>query len=181
MRLRLFLPTAMLLLAAGAAGAQIPSITIFGGASMPTGDAGDALNTGWVAGAAMDMHMPVTPFGVRLEGSYTRYGVQGLSGTGVTANTSDLGVNLNLVMSMPTPVIKPYITAGPSYSNLKVSASDGTNSASQSEGHYGFNVGGGIDFGLAGLGARVDLRYKHISTGDGSKYTSIPLTFGIRF
>jgi opacity protein-like surface antigen len=185
MRHRLLVPAVLLLFVAGSAGAQIVpkplSFTIFGGAAMPTGDAGDALNTGWLGGLAMDMHMPAMPLGVRLEGSYARYGVQGLSGTGIDAHTSDLGVNLNLVMSMPTPVVKPYLTAGPSMSNLKVSASDGTNSDSASESHFGFNLGGGVDFGLGGLGARVDLRYKRISTGDGNSFQSIPLTFGIRF
>jgi len=185
MRNRLLVPAMLLLFAAGSAGAQVTkplSFTIFGGAVMPTGDAGDVLNTGWTAGGALDLSVPASPFGARLEGSYTRFGVQGLSGTGVDANTSDLGFNLNLVMTVAnTGLVKPYLTAGPSFSNLKVSASDGTTSQSDSESHWGFNAGGGIDFGLGGLGARVDLRYKHISTGDGSSYTSIPLTFGIRF
>ena len=109
MRNRLLVPAALLLFVAGSAGAQIVpkplSFTIFGGAAMPTGDAGDAFNTGWLGGLAMDMHMPATPLGVRLEGSYSRFGVQGLSGTGIDAHASDLGVNLNLVMSMPTPVV----------------------------------------------------------------------------
>ena len=185
MRNRLFLPAALLLLAAGSAGAQmVPkplSFTIFGGAALPTGDAGDAFNTGWLGGAALDLHMPTTPLGVRFEGSYARFGVQGLSGTGIDAHASDLGFNLNLVLGMATPAVKPYLTAGPSMSNLKVSASDGTTSDSASETHFGFNLGGGIDFGLGGLGARVDLRYKRISTGDGDSFQTIPLTFGIRF
>lgn len=181
MRIRLLVPVAMLLLAAGAAGAQIPSITLFGGAVKPTGDAGNSLNTGWTLGAAMDMHAPLTPLGLRLEGGYARYGVQGLSGTGVTAHTSDLGANLNLVMTVVNAVVvKPYLTAGPSYSHLTVSANDGTTTSSDSQGKFGFNAGGGIDFGLGGLGARLDLRYKRISTS-GSAFTTIPLTFGIRF
>lgn len=182
MRNRLLVPAALLLLfAAGSAGAQLPSFTLFGGAVMPTGDAGDALNTGWTAGAALDMHVPVTPFGFRVEGAYARYGVQGLSGSGITAHTSDLGVNANVVMTVVNAgLVKPYLTAGPSWSNIKVSASDGTSSGSDSESKFGFNAGGGIDFGLGGLGARIDLRYKRISTS-GSAFTTIPLTFGIRF
>ena len=185
MRNRLLVPAALLLFVAGSAGAQLVpkplSFTIFGGAAMPTGDAGNALNTGWLGGVAMDLHVPVMPLGVRLEGSYARFGVQGLSGTGVTAHTSDLGINLNRVMTVINAgLVKPYLTAGPSFSSLKVSASDGTNSDSAAESHYGFNAGGGVDFGLGGLGARVDLRYKRIST-NGSAFTTIPLTFGIRF
>jgi len=180
MRIRLLAPVAMLLLAAGAAGAQIPSITLFGGAVMPTGDAGNALNAGFTAGAALDMHVPVMPLGVRVEGSYSRFGLQGLA-SGVSANSSDLGVNLNAVMTLVhLPLMKPYITAGPSYSNLKLSASDGTTSGSQSEGHFGYNAGGGLDFGLGPIGMRLDVRYKHISV-DGGSWTSVPMTVGFRF
>ena len=181
MRSRLLVPVAMLLLLAGSAGAQLPSITLFGGAAVPTGDAGDGLNTGFTVGGALDLHMPATPFGARLEGTYARFGVKGLSGSGVTAHASDAGANLNVVMTLVNAVIvKPYITAGPSYSNLKLSASNGTSSGSSSENHFGFNAGGGIDFGLGPLGARLDLRYKRISANGGS-WTSVPLTFGIRF
>lgn len=181
MRIRLLVPVAMLLLAVGTAGAQIPSITLFGGAVMPTGDAGDGLNAGFTAGAALDMHVPATPFGVRAEGSYSRFGLQGLAGSGIDAHTSDLGFNLNAVMTiLPLPLIKPYITAGPSYSNLKVSASDGTNSGSESEGHWGYNAGAGLDFGVGPIGMRLDVRYKHISV-DGGSWTSVPMTLGFRF
>jgi hypothetical protein len=185
MRNRLLVPALFLLFAAGSAGAQVVkplSFTVFGGAVMPTGDSSDGLNTGWTAGGALDLSVPASPFGARLEGSYSRFGVQGLGGTGIDAHASDLGFNLNLVMTVAnTGLVKPYLTAGPSFSNLKVSASDGTTSDSASESHWGFNAGGGIDFGLGGLGARVDLRYKYISTGDGNNFTTIPLTFGIRF
>jgi len=180
MRIRLLVPVAMLLLAAGAAGAQIPSITLFGGAVMPTGDAGNGLNAGFTAGAALDMHMPATPFGVRAEGSYSRFGLQDLP-TGVTANTSDVGFNLNAVMTvLNLGLLKPYITAGPSYSKLKLSASDGTNSGSDSQSHWGYNAGGGLDFGLGPIGMRLDVRYKHISV-DGGSWTSVPMTVGFRF
>ena len=181
MRIRLFVPVAMLLLAAGSAGAQIPSITLFGGAVVPTGDAGDGLNAGFIAGAALDMHMPATPFGLRAEGSYSRFGLQGITGSGVDAHTSDLGFNLNAVMTLVSlPLIKPYITAGPSYSSLKFSGTDGTTSVSGSEGHWGYNAGGGIDFGIGPIGMRMDVRYKHISV-DGGSWTSVPLTLGFRF
>lgn len=180
MRIRLLVPVAMLLLAAGTAGAQIPSITLFGGAVMPTGDASNGLNAGFTVGGALDMHVPVMPLGLRAEGSYSRFGLQNLP-AGVTGNTSDLGFNLNAVLTiLPLPLFHPYITAGPSYSNLKVSGSDGTNSSSASEGHWGYNAGGGIDFGLGPIGMRLDARYKHISV-NGSSWTSVPLTLGFRF
>ena len=173
MRIRHLLPVAMLLLAAGSAGAQMPSITVFGGAVMPTGDAGNSLNAGLTGGAALDVHMPVLPLGLRVEGSYSRFGLSNLP-SGVSANTTDIGFNANAVMTiLPLPLFHPYITAGPSYSNLKVSGSDG-------EGHWGYNAGGGLDFGLGPIGMRLDVRYKHISV-DGGSWTSVPMTVGFRF
>lgn len=180
MRIRTLLPVAMLLLAAGSAGAQIPSITLFGGAVMPTGDAGGGLNTGLTAGAALDMHVPVMPLGLRVEGAYSRFALSDLP-SGVSANTSDVGFNVNAVMTLiHLPLMKPYITAGPSYSHLKLSASNGTDGGSASENHWGYNAGGGLDFGLGPIGMRLDVRYKHISV-DGGSWTSVPMTVGFRF
>ena len=91
MRIKLLVPAALLLLAAGAAGAQIPSITVFGGAVMPTGDAGNGLNAGLTGGVALDTHMPVLPLGLRVEGSYSRFAFSNLP-TGISAIQSDMGV-----------------------------------------------------------------------------------------
>lgn len=159
------------------------SFTVFAGAAIPVGDGADNVNTGFTVGGAADLRAPATPLGARLEGSYSRYGAKGLSGTGISGHVSDLGANLNLVlwmpMSIPSP-ITPYLTAGPSFSRLEGSVTDGSASFSRTENHWGFNVGGGIDVGLGGLAVRIDARYKRISTDD-SPYQSIPVTFGLRF
>ncbi len=159
------------------------SFTVFAGAAIPVGNGSNDVNTGYTIGAAADLHVPATPLGGRLEGSYSSYGAKGLSGTGVSAKFNDLGANLNLVLLMPMSIpspITPYLTAGPSFSRLAVSVSNGNSSLSQTESHWGFNVGGGVDVGIGALAVRIDARYKRIST-DGDPYQSIPVTFGIRF
>ena len=58
----------------GAARAQISNplkFTLFGGAGLPVGDSGDQLNTGYTIGGALDFRVPLSPFGVRGELTYS--------------------------------------------------------------------------------------------------------------
>lgn len=161
------------------------SFAVYGGASVPMGDASDAFNTGYTVGGSMDLRAPVAPFGLRAEVGYGSLGMKGVP-SGASAKTTDLGGNLNLVTWMPSVIVAPYITAGASYSRLGVTASDGTTSATVTENHFGFNAGAGLDFPLGPIAARVDIRYKQISlgkdeNGNSSSIKTVPLTFGIRF
>lgn len=162
------------------------SFAVYGGASVPMGDASDAFNTGYTVGGSMDLRAPMMPFGLRGELGYSSMSMKGLSGTGASAKTTDLGGNLNLVTWMPSVIVKPYLTAGGSYSRIGASATDGETTLSGSENHFGFNAGGGIDFPLGPIPARIDIRYKQISMGKDDQGNSatlktVPLTFGIRF
>ena len=159
------------------------SFTVFGGAAIPVGEGAGNINTGYTVGAAADLHVPASVIGVRLEGLYANYGAKGLSGTGVSANATDLGANLNLVLRVPINVsspITPYLTAGPSFSRIKGSVNQGNSSFSVTENHWGFNAGGGVDIGIGALALRLDARYKRISTNEDA-YQSVPVTVGIRF
>ena len=111
------------------------------------------------------------------------FGAKGLSGTGISARGSDLGANLNAVLWIPTGVplpLHPYLAAGPSYSRLALNASQGSNSFSNTQNHWGFNAGGGMDVWLGLVTLRIDARYKRISTDDDT-FQSVPVTIGIRF
>ncbi|MEO5814300.1 MAG: outer membrane beta-barrel protein [Gemmatimonadaceae bacterium] len=159
------------------------SFTVFAGASIPIGDSSDGLNTGYTIGAAADLRAPATPLGGRLEGSYSNWGAKGLAGSGLSADASEFGANLNLVLWFPMTAptsISPYVTAGPSFSRFKGTVSSGGASFSQTENHWGFNAGGGVDIAIGELAVRVDARYKRIS-GDNGNFQSIPVTFGVRF
>jgi opacity protein-like surface antigen len=155
--------------------------TIFGGAALPVGDTQDAVKTGYTVGGALDFRVPLSPIGFRGEVVYSALDVKGLGGTGVDADVSDLGANANVVFWLPNPTpVRPYFTGGPSYSRLKGTFSGGGISESESENHWGFNVGAGLQFALGDLGTRLDVRYRRISAEDGS-FSIIPITFGVTF
>lgn len=156
--------------------------TIFGGAALPSGDASDALKTGYTLGGAVDLRAPLMPVGLRGELVYSSLNAKDTGGAG-SASMTDFGGNLNAVLALPsagTPVTF-YVTGGPSLSRIEAKASDSGVNVSVSENHFGFNVGGGIDFALGGLGTRFDVRYKQISLGDGDNFKTVPITFGITF
>ena len=155
--------------------------TVFGGVALPTGDTGDGVNTGYDVGGAVDYQVPLSPLGIRGELTYASFGAKDETGVD-DADLSDLGINANVVLRMPNPgsPVRPYLTAGPSFGRIKVSASSGDVDVSASENHFGFNIGGGIDFALGGLGTRLDARHRRISV-DGGSIQYIPITFGITF
>jgi opacity protein-like surface antigen len=158
----------------GTSQAQISNplkFTIFAGAALPVGDTQDAVKTGYTIGGALDFRVPLSPIGVRGEVLYSGFDSKLSDESG-----SDLGFNTNVVAWLPVPtggLIQPYLTAGPSFSRL-----DG--SSSEAENKWGFNAGGGLQFALGGLGTRLDVRYRRIST-EGSSFQYIPITFGVTF
>ena len=148
------------------------SFTVFGGASVPTGDAADAFNTGYTVGGAMDLRA-MSPFGLRAEAAYSSMSFKGAPA--ISGKTTDVGGNLNAVLWTPSAgMLSPYLTAGGSYAHYNFG--EGV----PSEGHYGFNAGAGLDFSM-GLPARVDIRYLQISGDNGASFKTVPITFGLRF
>jgi opacity protein-like surface antigen len=162
--------------------------TVFGGAALPTGDLKDDADVGYTVGAAVDYRVPLTPLGFRAEGNYSSFDAKDTGGA-EDASLSDLGLNANVVFWLPNAgsPMRAYLTGGPSYSRIKVSASSGSVDLSASDNNWGFNVGGGIDFPLGALSTRLDVRYKRISSdnffgsGETGTVQYIPITFGITF
>ena len=150
------------------------SFAVFGGASMPTGDASDAFNTGYTVGGAMDLRNS-SMLGLRAEASYSSMGFKEIVGTG---NTTDMGANLNAVLwtSKRPGALSPYITGGASFGHYDFG--EGTDT----QNHWGYNAGAGLDLNLGRIPARIDVRYMAMSMGDNvPKMKTVPLTFGIRF
>jgi hypothetical protein len=149
------------------------SFAVFGGASVPTGDASDAFNTGYTLGGAMDMRNS-SMLGLRAEASYSSMSVKV---PGVTDNTTDIGANLNAVVwtSKRPGALSPYLTGGASYAHYNFG--EGTDAQNK----WGFNAGAGIDFSMGRIPARIDARYVQISMENSVQMKTVPLTFGIRF
>ena len=155
--------------------------TLFGGAAIPIDASSDLVRNGFTAGGAVDFKVPLMPVGVRGEVLYSSFNAAGLSSAGANADVNEFGANLNVVAWIPTPtagLIRPYVTAGPSYSRLEESPTGGPGSLAVNR--WGFNVGAGIQFSLGELGARVDARYRRLNR-DPDNFTYVPVTFGITF
>ena len=185
MRIRTAAIVALVVLApVGTGQAQLSNplqFTLFGGAALPMDKTSDLVKTGFSVGGALDYKLPLLPFGARAEVMYSGFDARTLDVIGASADVNDFGANLNFVSWIPTPtagLIRPYLTAGPSYSRLDESPTGAPGGATLNR--WGFNAGLGIQFSLGGLGARFDARYRRLSR-EPDDFTYVPVTFGIAF
>jgi opacity protein-like surface antigen len=174
---------ALVALGSAAAAAQSPvsmKPSIFAGVALPTGDNSNGLNTGFTAGAAVDLGAPLVPVGLRAEGSYSYFGLKD-DLQGDTGNSSDVSGRINAVLSIPSIVLTPYLIGGIGIYHLMTSQNSAINgNFSDSSNNFGWNIGAGIDLPLVGFAARLEARYHSVSTDFGN-YTYVPITLGIRF
>lgn len=184
--MRKLLPAAVLALVAlgsEVASAQSPMTfkpSVFGSVVVPTGDAGTAFNTGFMAGAAADVGLSM-PVSWRAEASYARFALKN-DGAGTTGSSSDVSGRINAVFSLPSMGVSPYIIGGGGLYHVMASVTSPTlGSADVSSNRFGWNVGAGIDMQVASIPARIEARYHSVSMDGGGKYTYMPITFGIRF
>lgn len=144
---------------------------IAAGLSVPTGDFGNGVQSGYNLGLGLEIAPPLSPFGFRAEGAWNAFG--GKSG-GPSARI--ISGTANLVYSLiGTPVGGPYLIGGVGIYNEHVNIS-----GSESNNDAGFNVGGGFRFGLSGFSAFAEARYHYVNT-DGGSTGFIPITFGLTF
>jgi opacity protein-like surface antigen len=161
---------------AGVSSAQSPvkfQPSINAGISVPTGTFKNDFQTGYTAGAALDMHFAMIPLGWRAEASYTHMGLN-TGVPGFSASTNDVSGRLNAVLHLPMVLISPYFIGGYGMYHVSASGSDAQNK-------FGWNAGVGMDLPLGPIGGRIEARYHSISMDNGQKYTYLPVTFGIRF
>ena len=158
--------------------AQMPiDFGILAGASMPTGDAGDGFDTGFNVGATLGISPALMPVGFRIDGVYHSFGASGagddLSLITVTGNAT-LGIPLGAM-----PGISPYLIGGLGL----YSADAGGDEDRQNE--FGWNIGAGLRFALAGFSTFAEVRYNSFSVDaagdDDDSFTFVPITFGIMF
>jgi opacity protein-like surface antigen len=163
------------LVAAPAAHAQV-GVGVSAGLSMPTGDLGDSFKSGYSVNGLIGFTMPMSPIGFRGEVGYNAWdGKKGVA-DGVTA--SSLSGTANVVLQVPGMIVaKPYVIAGLGEHRVKIDAGSLGN---DSETKLGWNVGGGLNFGLGTLSTMVEARYVTVNTS-GSSIHYVPVTFGIMF
>jgi hypothetical protein len=147
------------------------------GLSMPTGDFGKAFKSGYSVNGLLGFSMPMSPLGFRAEVGYNSW--DGKSSVGLSGiKASSLSGTANVVLQVPGMVAaKPYLIGGLGEHRMKVDAGGGNNS---SESKLGWNVGGGLGFGLGTLQTMVEARYVTVNTSGGSTHY-VPVTVGIMF
>jgi hypothetical protein len=151
--------------------AQLPvSFGIGGGISMPNGDFGKVVSSGWHGTGSLGFGLPAVPLSVRVEGSYSSF-----SGKNSGPKVNVMSGTVNAVWSGPGIALKPYLIGGVGYYKAKADVSGATSSSDM-----GFNIGGGVKFSLLGKGAYAEARF-HSVQSDPQTTTFIPITVGITF
>jgi hypothetical protein len=147
------------------------SIGVAGGVTQPMSDLSDAAKLGYNGTAALEIHLPFIPVGLRVDGAYNSFGEK-ITGTGKLHAISATG---NLVWRLPVPGFSPYVIGGAGMYMLG-SDLDG----SSNENHMGWNAGAGVNLPLGFLKAFVEARYNSVSV-DGASVQFVPVTLGIMF
>jgi hypothetical protein len=136
--------------------AQSPvSLSVAGGASVPVGAFGDAVNTGWHATAALGLSWPMQPISVRLEGGYHRLALGGGGG----GYQSVIPVTANIAYRVPSAGsrLAPYVIAGLGAYRFQCSSGGICPSATK----FGWNAGVGTKLYLLGFRSFLEARYEH--------------------
>ena len=129
------------------------SFGLSGGLSMPTGDLGDGADAGYVmAGHVYYKSATIQALRFRGDVSFDRWAVQNAA-AGADASTRSVGVVANAIYDFATTgtsMVKPYVLAGLGLYN-KTSGEVANVSVAGSATDVGIQVGGGMEFQLAGF------------------------------
>ena len=162
---------------ASAVEAQSPvRFGLAGGLTLPQGDLGDGLKSGFHGQVMLGFGMMALPVKLRADLSYNSLGVE----DGGIFGDDDLriiGGALNAIVGMGGIGVKPYLTGGVGYYNSKFGDFDAEND-------FGLNGGVGLEFSLTGMSTFLEVRYiKIFVDDDGGDFSAaiVPITFGIMF
>ena len=201
-KLRLSLFAIALISFTGTASAQDPTgfgrptAGIFGGVSLPNGDFGDEVGTGWHAGGLFKMRA-YKALDVRVDGTFTKFAEKKIVGTIASVETygSVIQGTLNALVNLgPDSAaypgdnsVSPYILGGFGEYQLDYDAEcSGTCEGFVEPGkhtHFGMNVGAGASIPFLGLRTFVEARYHHMSrkASEGSSRNMALISLGIKF
>ncbi|HEY0780136.1 MAG TPA: hypothetical protein VGD56_19375, partial [Gemmatirosa sp.] len=156
--------------------AQIPGVPginpfsfgVEAGPAFPVGQFGTGLSTGVSAAALVEARLPVIPIGLRLEGGYTTFGIQGFNDhVHFVSGTADAVLRLSPVA---LTLVRPYLIGGV-----------GIYGGNQNLGtKAGVNIGGGIAVPLVAVTVFGEARYTRVFT-DVVRANFIPVHVGLRF
>ncbi len=175
--------TATIADAQGIDGARTVSFGFAGGLTLPTGDAGDGLKTGY-HGQALLQFNPGLPFALRVDGMYHSMDFEDGGGDArVIAGV----LNAMFPFGAAGGQVQPYASAGAGIYNLKANYDDYdvfgafiVAEGSSSTTKVGLNGGLGLRFQLSGLSTFVEARFHNVFTEENSTQL-LPITVGLMF
>ncbi|HEX7023282.1 MAG TPA: outer membrane beta-barrel protein [Gemmatimonadales bacterium] len=146
-----------------------------GGLSIPTGDFGDIVKTGWNGQVVAGITGPNGRFGGRIDGLLSRHDWDGVADT----HTTLLGANADLVVAAGTESakVRPYALGGVGFFNVK---SKSGSVSSDGETKFAFNVGAGLSL-KAGERLSFYLEGRYINVQTDPSIGFIPITVGLRW
>ncbi len=153
---------------------------VSGGLSLPTGDFGEVLNSGYnITGHVY--FTPVSLQAVRVRGdvSFDRWA---FDGSGANSRRA-FGVIGNVVYDFPTQstsMVRPYVLGGLGLFNTNTTVQTSVAEVSGSNTNLGLQGGAGLAFQLSGFSTFVEGKIVNVFT-DNTNVSYVPITFGVRF
>jgi hypothetical protein len=150
--------------------AQSARFSLGGGLTMPIRDYKTSDNTGWHLLGKVDIGIPMSPLGVRVDGMYAQTSQK----SPATGNTKLAGGTADLVWHVATaiPGLKPYVVGGVGFYN--VDAGGG------SETTFAWGAGLGTSVGVGPIHGFAEARYMSVHLSGGS-VRFVPLSVGVSF
>ena len=152
------------------------------GISIPSGDLADFASSGYSVTGMLGFSVPTVPVGFRADVGYNAWDGK----DDVDAKFSTLSGTANIIVKVPMLAARPYLIGGVGAFRGKQEGSfrfGGVllNNISSSETKFGYNIGGGLEFGLGLLKTMVEARWVNVPMDDGPDFNYVPVTFGIMF
>ena len=159
------------------------TFAIGGGVTLPTGDLGDAVSTGYHVEGMAARRLRAAPLTLRAEAAYNDFGAKESktqNGNRTITTSSDahtLSLTLNAIYDFRTTMAaKPYLIGGMGSYDAAASTTTNGTTTSDSQWKFGGSIGGGFRLVVHGKRAFVEARYHKV---DQAAY--MPISFGVQF
>jgi opacity protein-like surface antigen len=155
------------------------SFGVAGGASVPTGDFGDGVKTGYNISALVEFRGPAWPVAIRVEGQWQQFDFKAGGG----ASDKLLGGLANVLYYFPSKgLVKPYVTGGLGVVNVKTDLGDNCSLAdcSPSATKFAYDFGAGLQFQMTGISTFIEANWQSVQT-ENTAARMFPIRVGIKF
>ncbi len=166
---------------------QQSAVSVAGGLSVPVGDFGDAFDTGFGIHGSYWRPLAGRTITLRVDAGFDRFSGPNLFGVSVSGTTFPLMGNavLRLGADAKEGSARPYLFGGAgvvvSRTTVGVRVGNLSRSESRTVTDPGIQLGGGIEFALAGFSTFAEARLVNAFGDDFRSGRYIPLMFGVKF